>query len=48
MRLCHGLMKKKKEVIKDILVKLKGEGTTIIMVDHDMENIKIADNIIYI
>ncbi|SKB31188.1 energy-coupling factor transport system ATP-binding protein [Acetoanaerobium noterae] len=38
----------KKEVIKDILVKLKGEGTTIIMVDHDMENIKIADNIIYI
>lgn len=38
----------KKEVIKDILVKAKGEGITIIMVDHDMENIKIANNIIYI
>ena len=37
-----------KKVIKDILLKLRGEGKTIIMVDHDMENIKIADKIIYI
>ncbi len=37
-----------KKVIKDLLLKLRGEGKTIIMVDHDMENIKIADKIIYI
>lgn len=37
-----------KEIIKGILVKLKQEGKTIIMVEHDMENIKIADKIIYI
>lgn len=37
-----------KEVIKNLLLKLREEGKTIIMVDHDMENVKIADKIIYI
>lgn len=35
-----------KVIIKNLLLKLKEEGTTIIMVDHDIENIKIADRII--
>ncbi len=34
-----------KEIIKDVLLKLKEEGKTIIMVDHDYDNIKIADRI---
>lgn len=37
-----------KVIIKNLLLKLKEEGTTIIMVDHDIENIKIADRIIYL
>ena len=37
-----------KEKVKDILLDLKREGKTVIMVDHDMENIEIADKIIYI
>lgn len=37
-----------KEIIKNVLLKLKEEGKTIIMVDHDYENIKIADRIIYL
>ncbi|HPX00258.1 MAG TPA: ABC transporter ATP-binding protein [Sedimentibacter sp.] len=35
-----------KEIIKDILLKLKEEGKTIIMVDHDLDNIKTADRIL--
>lgn len=35
-----------KEIIKDVLLGLKKEGKTIIMVDHDYDNIKIADRII--
>ena len=35
-----------KEIIKDVLLGLKEEGKTIIMVDHDYDNIKIADRII--
>lgn len=34
--------------IKNLLLKLRDEGKTIIMVDHDMENVKIADKIIYL
>lgn len=37
-----------RKVIKEVLIRLKKEGRTIIMVDHNMENIKIADKIIYI
>lgn len=37
-----------KEIIKNLLLKLKEEGKTIIIVDHDLENVKIADRIIYI
>lgn len=37
-----------KEIIKNVLLKLKEEGKTIIMVDHELENIKIADRIIYL
>lgn len=37
-----------KEIIKNLLFKLKEEGKTIIIVDHDLENVKIADRIIYI
>lgn len=37
-----------KNIIKKLLLRLKEEGKTIIMVDHDMENIEIADKIIYI
>lgn len=38
----------KKEIIKKVLLKLKEEGKTIIMVDHELENIKISDRIIYL
>lgn len=34
--------------IKNLLLKLREEGKTIIMVDHNMENVNIADKIIYI
>ncbi len=37
-----------KEIIMKVLLKLKEEGKTILMVDHDLENIKIADRIIYL
>lgn len=37
-----------KEIIKNLLFKLKEVGKTIIIVDHDLENVKIADRIIYI
>jgi len=37
-----------KEIIKDIFLKLKEEGKTIILVDHDNDNIKIADRILHI
>lgn len=37
-----------KEIIKKVLESLKEEGKTIIMVDHDSENIKLADRVIYI
>ena len=37
-----------KEIIKNLLLKLKEEGKTIIIVDHDLENVKTADKIIYI
>ncbi len=37
-----------KEIIKGVLLKLKDEGKTIIMVDHDYDNIKIADRILRI
>lgn len=37
-----------KEIIKKVLESLKEEGKTIIMVDHDRENIKLADRVIYI
>lgn len=36
-----------KAIIKDLLLSLKKEGKTIIMVEHDRENIEIADKIIY-
>jgi energy-coupling factor transport system ATP-binding protein len=35
-------------IIKDILLKLKKEGKTIILVDHDNENLDIADRLICI
>ncbi|WP_326906677.1 ABC transporter ATP-binding protein [Sedimentibacter sp. MB31-C6] len=37
-----------KQIIKNLLLKLKEEGKTIIMVDHELENIQIADRIIYL
>ena len=37
-----------RKVIKEVLLTLKEEGRTIIMVDHKMENIEIADIIISI
>ncbi|MFA9422925.1 MAG: ABC transporter ATP-binding protein [Sedimentibacter sp.] len=37
-----------KEIIKNLLLKLKEQGKTIIIVDHDLDNIKIADRTIYI
>ena len=37
-----------KEIIKSVLLRLKEEGKTIIMVDHDLENIKFADRVIYL
>lgn len=37
-----------KEIIKNVLLKLKEEGKTIILVDHEIDNIKIADRIIYL
>ena len=37
-----------KEIIKNLLLKLKEDGKTIIMVDHELENIKISDRIIYL
>lgn len=37
-----------KEIIINLLFKLKEEGKTIIIVDHELENVKIADRIIYI
>lgn len=36
-----------KIIIKDILLDLKAQGKTIIMVEHNRENIEIADKIIY-
>ncbi len=36
-----------RKAIRRILLDLKEQGKTIIMVDHKMENIKIADKIIY-
>lgn len=36
-----------RKAITKVLLDLKEEGKTIIMVDHKMENIKIADKIIY-
>lgn len=35
-------------IIKELLLKLKEEGKTIIIVDHEPENIKIADQILYL
>lgn len=35
-----------KEIIKNLLLQLKKEGKTIIMVDHEPDNIKIADRVI--
>lgn len=35
-----------KKIIRDLLFKLKEEGKTIIMIDHDKENIQIADRIV--
>ena len=37
-----------KEIIKAMLHKLKKEGKTLIVVDHDSENIEIADRTIRI
>lgn len=37
-----------KQIIKNLLLKIKEEGKTIIMVDHELENIQIADRIIYL
>lgn len=37
-----------KEIIIDTLLRLKEEGKTIILVDHDNDNIKIADRILHI
>ena len=37
-----------KEIIMNVLLKLKEDGKTIIMVDHELENIKISDRIIYL
>ncbi|AOT69555.1 ABC transporter ATP-binding protein [Geosporobacter ferrireducens] len=37
-----------RDVVKKVLLKLKREGKTIIMVDHNTENIEIADKIIYV
>lgn len=37
-----------KRLIKSILLSLRAEGKTIIMVDHNISNIDIADNIIHI
>ncbi len=37
-----------KEIIKKLLYKLKEQGKTIIIVDHDLDNIQIADRTIYI
>lgn len=37
-----------KEIIKNLLLKLKEEGKTIILVDHDINNILMADRIIHL
>ena len=37
-----------KDIIKNILHKLKDEGKTIIIVDHDKKNIEIVDRTIHI
>ena len=37
-----------KEIIKKLLLKLKEKGKTIIIVDHDLENVLLADRIIHI
>ncbi|HOT21924.1 MAG TPA: ABC transporter ATP-binding protein [Sedimentibacter sp.] len=37
-----------RKIIKDLLLKLKKEGKTIILVDHDNDNLNIADRIIHI
>lgn len=37
-----------RQIIKDLLIRFKKDGKTIIMVDHDMENIEMADKIIAI
>jgi len=36
-----------KKIIDNLLLKLKEERKTIIIVDHDLENVKFADRIIY-
>lgn len=36
-----------KKIIENLLLKLKEERKTIIIVDHDLENVKFADRIIY-
>lgn len=40
--------KEGKEIIKNLLLKLKDEGKTIILVDHGVENIQLADRIIHL
>lgn len=35
-----------KEIIRNLLLELKDEGKTIIMVDHETDNIKLADRVI--
>ncbi|MBP1925818.1 energy-coupling factor transport system ATP-binding protein [Sedimentibacter acidaminivorans] len=37
-----------KEIIKNLLMNLKKQGKTIIIVEHDIENLKIADRVINI
>lgn len=37
-----------RDIIKNLLLKLKNEGKTLIIVDHNSENIEIADRIIHI
>lgn len=36
-----------KEIIRELLLKLKEDGKTIIMIDHEKENLSIVDKIIY-
>ena len=37
-----------KKIIKNLLLKLKEEKKTIIIVDHDLENVKISDRVVQV